>query len=69
MGRDDVIKTLRANRARLEAIGVRHLSLFGSVARGEAGNDVDLVQAGTPKERVQDPTIIWNTVQTDLRPL
>jgi predicted nucleotidyltransferase len=43
MGRDDVIKTLRDNRAILEEMGVRHVALFGSTARGEAGNDVDLV--------------------------
>lgn len=39
-----VIETLRAHRAELEREGIRHISLFGSVARGEAteGSDIDL---------------------------
>lgn len=42
---DDVIATLRAHEAELRAAGVKRLSLFGSVARGDAGpdSDVDLV--------------------------
>jgi predicted nucleotidyltransferase len=44
--RDDVIATLRANEAALKELGVRWISVFGSVARGEANpNDVDLVVA------------------------
>jgi len=41
---DQVIATLRAHEAELRAAGIRRLSLFGSVARGddEAGSDVDL---------------------------
>jgi predicted nucleotidyltransferase len=41
---DDVLATLRAHEAELRAGGVRRLSLFGSVARGdaEADSDVDL---------------------------
>ena len=41
---DDVIATLRAHEAELRAAGIRRLSLFGSVARGDAGpeSDVDL---------------------------
>jgi predicted nucleotidyltransferase len=40
-----VIATLRAHEAELRRTGIRHLSLFGSVARGdaEADSDVDLV--------------------------
>jgi predicted nucleotidyltransferase len=38
----DVLRTLRSNRAALEQIGVRHVSLFGSVARGEEGPDSDV---------------------------
>jgi uncharacterized protein len=40
-----VIAALRAHRAELEAAGVVHLRLHGSVARGEASNasDVDLI--------------------------
>ncbi|HMC62118.1 MAG TPA: nucleotidyltransferase family protein [Candidatus Solibacter sp.] len=43
MGRDDVIATLRAHEAELKEAGIVRLRLFGSVARGEAGNDIDLV--------------------------
>ena len=41
---DDVIASLRARAADLRAAGIRHLSLFGSVARGDAGphSDIDL---------------------------
>jgi hypothetical protein len=44
MDRDEVIRRLRAHEAELRAMGVERLSLFGSVARGEAGpeSDVDL---------------------------
>ncbi|MFI4988150.1 MAG: nucleotidyltransferase domain-containing protein [Alphaproteobacteria bacterium] len=40
-----VLHILQANRARLRRSGVRHLSLFGSTARGEAapGSDVDIL--------------------------
>lgn len=42
---DEVITTLRAHEAELRAAGIKRLSLFGSVARGDAGpdSDVDLV--------------------------
>ena len=36
---DDVIVTLRAHEAELRAAGINRLSLFGSVARGDAGSD------------------------------
>ena len=44
MDRDAVLERLRAHEAELKAMGVKRLSLFGSVARGEAGpgSDVDL---------------------------
>lgn len=40
-----VRRAVAENRARLEALGVASLDLFGSVARGEAhqGSDVDLL--------------------------
>lgn len=41
--RDEVIATLRAHAPELKAAGIERLRLFGSVARGEAGNDVDLL--------------------------
>lgn len=43
MGRDEVIGTLQQNRVALEGMGVRHLALFGSAARGEVFGDVDLI--------------------------
>lgn len=41
--RDDVIARLRAHAPELRAAGILRLRLFGSVARGEAANDVDPV--------------------------
>jgi uncharacterized protein len=43
MDREQVIATLRAHEQELKSAGILRLSLFGSVARGEAGNDVDLM--------------------------
>lgn len=42
---DEVIASLRAHAAELRGAGIRHLSLYGSVARDEAGpdSDIDLV--------------------------
>lgn len=44
MTRDDVIQLLQRHRAEFETLGVQRLYLFGSTARGEAGDasDVDL---------------------------
>jgi uncharacterized protein len=42
MDRDAVVERLRAHEAELKAMGVARLSLFGSVARGEAGPDSDV---------------------------
>jgi predicted nucleotidyltransferase len=42
MDKHAVIATLRAHRAELERLGVRHAALFGSVARDEAGPDSDI---------------------------
>ena len=44
MDRDAAIRTLKAHETDLRALGVQRLSLFGSVARGDAGpeSDVDL---------------------------
>ncbi|HEY6430468.1 MAG TPA: nucleotidyltransferase domain-containing protein [Acetobacteraceae bacterium] len=41
---EQVIATLRAHEAELRRAGIRHLSLFGSVARGDAdaSSDIDL---------------------------
>jgi predicted nucleotidyltransferase len=50
---EQVIATLRAHKAELRRAGIRHLSLFGSVARGDAtiGSDVDLVVEFDPVVR------------------
>jgi predicted nucleotidyltransferase len=51
MDRDDVVRALAANAGVLAGMGVRSLSLFGSVARDEATaeSDVDiLVDFGEP---------------------
>jgi len=44
MTRDEAISRLRQHQEELRAVGVRSVSLFGSVARGEqnAESDVDL---------------------------
>ncbi len=49
-----VIATLRAHEAELRRAGIRHLSLFGSVARGdaEADSDVDLAAELDPDARI-----------------
>lgn len=40
--RQTVIAILRDHESELKAAGITRLSLFGSVARGEHGNDIDL---------------------------
>lgn len=44
MDRQTVIHRLKSNKSRLQALGLKRLSLFGSTARGDAGakSDVDL---------------------------
>lgn len=51
---DDVIATLRAHEPELRAAGIRRLSLFGSVARGDASpdSDVDLAVELDPAARI-----------------
>ncbi len=45
MRRDEVIRLIREHDSEIRAFGVRHLSLFGSVARDTAGpsSDVDVL--------------------------
>jgi predicted nucleotidyltransferase len=45
MGKDAVIQALQRHQRELNAAGIVHLRLFGSVARDEArdGSDIDLV--------------------------
>ena len=51
---DDTIATLRAHEPELRAAGIAHLSLFGSVARGDHGpeSDVDLAVRFDPAARM-----------------
>ena len=42
MKRDDVIAILKEHEAELRELGVEHLYLFGSTARGEAREDSDV---------------------------
>jgi predicted nucleotidyltransferase len=51
---ETILATLRAHRDELRAAGLRHLSLFGSVARGEAGSesDIDLMVELDPQARL-----------------
>ena len=54
MDRDAVLERLRSHEHELKAMGVARLSLFGSVARGEAGpdSDVDLAAEFDPAAQV-----------------
>lgn len=51
---EGIIATLCAHEAELRAAGIRRMSLFGSVARGEAGpeSDVDLAVEFDPAARM-----------------
>ena len=51
MNRNEIIAILRAHEAELRTAGVQSLSLFGSVARGEAteASDVDVLIRLTPE--------------------
>jgi uncharacterized protein len=51
---ENVVATLRAHEPELRAAGISHLSLFGSVARRDAGpdSDVDLAIELNPDARV-----------------
>jgi predicted nucleotidyltransferase len=51
---EHVIATLRSHEAELRAAGIRHLSLFGSLARGDAddASDVDLAAELDPPARI-----------------
>jgi uncharacterized protein len=43
--REEILRLLRARAPQLRRRGIRHLGLFGSIARGDAGpgSDVDLL--------------------------
>jgi len=42
MNREETISRLKAHEAELKRLGVDHLYLFGSMARGEEGEDSDV---------------------------
>ncbi|SNT31783.1 hypothetical protein SAMN05421770_107149 [Granulicella rosea] len=54
MNREFVLDVLREHALELQAAGVAHLRVFGSVARGEAGpeSDVDLLVDFDQRKRV-----------------
>ena len=54
MDRESVISKLSQNRRLLEGYGVKTIRLFGSVARGEAGerSDVDLLVEFEPSAHI-----------------
>lgn len=54
MDRNRILAILRGHAPELQAAGLAHLRIFGSVARGEATpeSDVDLVADFTPGARI-----------------
>jgi hypothetical protein len=54
MDRQEILARLRENEPALRARGVRHVALFGSRARGEAGlgSDIDIMIEFSPEARV-----------------
>ncbi|WP_298745203.1 nucleotidyltransferase family protein [uncultured Brevundimonas sp.] len=54
MTRDEVLTVLRQHRAELEAQGVTHAALFGSLARGEekADSDIDIMVEIDPEAHI-----------------
>jgi UTP:GlnB (protein PII) uridylyltransferase len=73
---EQVIATLRDHAAELRQAGVRHVSLFGSLARGEASpaSDIDLVveldrgmgnRLRHAYDRLSLP-VIWHAIQDEL---
>ncbi|MCK6530753.1 nucleotidyltransferase family protein [Myxococcota bacterium] len=76
MRRDDVLAILKSHESEIRALGVRSLSLFGSVSRDEArpGSDVDLlVEFDRPIglfgfQEVQERISSWLGCEVDLVP-
>jgi predicted nucleotidyltransferase len=63
--RDHAISTIRAHQAELEAIGVVHAALFGSVARGDDRPDSDIdVMVDVDPARVRSIVAMGRIQQT-----
>ena len=52
MTTDEIIAKLLEHRSEFEAAGIRHMSLFGSVARGDDGPESDIDVAISLEDRV-----------------
>ena len=55
MKKQRILERLRAHQAELETMGIKHLMLFGSVARDEEGPDSDIdlaAEFNRPHQRV-----------------
>ncbi len=54
MNKKDLIDKIQANRALLEEFSIKSLSIFGSIARGDArpDSDVDILVEFTPDARI-----------------
>ena len=52
MNKEEIIGKLLEHRSEFEAAGIRHMSLFGSVARGDDGPESDIDIAVSLEERV-----------------
>ena len=65
----DAIRRLQANRGRLRAEGIAKLSIFGSVARGDArhDSDIDLLADPLPGLRVGGLKLMqWKAALTEI---
>lgn len=54
MKREEALQRIRAGQSKLVAFPIKHLAVFGSVARNEAreGSDVDILVEFEPEARV-----------------
>lgn len=54
MSRDEIIAILRRHESELRRLGIAHLSLFGTAARGDArsDSDIDLLASFDPRRKL-----------------
>ncbi|WP_411033178.1 nucleotidyltransferase family protein [Shinella sp. BYT-45] len=52
MTKDEIIAKLLEHRSEFEAAGITHMSLFGSVARGDDGPESDIDVAVSLEDRI-----------------